>query len=134
MRRSEARVLLMQMLFEMDIQNDFSEQKKVRFLVNNGMEGRTMTFFNSIYHEVADHKEEIDSMINRLGNKWTISTMSKVDVAILRLAAAELFFTDTPASVTINEAVEMGKKFGGDQSGRFINGILASMVKEKNEQ
>ena len=73
-------------------------------------------------------------MIDKLGHKWTIETMSKVDVAILRLAAAELFFTETPASVTINEAVELGKKFGGDQSGRFINGILASMVKEKNEQ
>lgn len=134
MKRSEARVLLMQMLYEMDIQEDFSEGKKDRFLKNNGMEGRTMSFFNSVYHEVAAHKEEIDAMIDRLGNNWSIATMGKVDVAILRLAAAELFYTDTPASVTINEAVELGKKFGTDQSGRFINGVLGSMVKEKNEQ
>ncbi len=134
MKRSQARELLMQMLYEMDIQEDFSERKKEKFLKNNGMEGHTMTFFNSIYHQVAEHKDEIDSMIDRMGNKWTIATMSKVDVAILRLAAAELFFTETPASVTINEAVELGKKFGGDHSGRFINGVLASMVKEKNEQ
>ncbi len=134
MKRSQARQLLMQMLYEMDIQNDFSERKRDRFLKNNGMEGQSMSFFNSIYQQVASHKDEIDAMIDKLGHKWTIDTMSKVDVAILRLAAAELFFTETPASVTINEAVELGKKFGGDQSGRFINGILASMVKEKNEQ
>ena len=136
MTRSQARVLLMQMLYEMDIQNDFSEQKKSRFLENNGngMNEQPRIFFDSIYQLVTEHKDEIDSMIDKLGNKWSIATMSKVDVAILRLAAAELFYTETPVSVTINEAVELGKKFSGDQSGGFINGMLASMVKEKNAQ
>ena len=96
MKRSQARQLLMQMLYEMDIQNDFSERKRDRFLKNNGMEGQSMTFFNSIYQQVASHKDEIDAMIDKLGHKWTIDTMSKVDVAILRLAAAELFFTGLP--------------------------------------
>ncbi|MDO4482119.1 MAG: transcription antitermination factor NusB [Bacillota bacterium] len=135
MKRSKARELLMQMFFEMDVQKDFSEEKKEKFMKNNGIDTEKETFFDSIYQAVCTHREEIDSMINKYGKKWSVSTMGKVDVAILRLSAAELFFSKTaPESVAINEAVELGKKFGGENSGKFINGILGSMVREKNEE
>ena len=134
MKRSKARELLMQMFFEMDVQKDFSEEKKEKFMKNNGIDMDKEDFFDSIYESVCTHKDEIDSMIDKYGRKWSVSTMEKVDVAILRLAAAELFFSKTaPESVAINEAVELGKKFGGENSGKFINGILGSMVREKNE-
>lgn len=134
MKRSKARELLMQMFFEMDVQKDFSEEKKEKFMKNNGIDMEKEDFFDSIYESVCTHKDEIDSMIDKYGRKWSVSTMGKVDVAILRLAAAELFFSKTaPESVAINEAVELGKKFGGENSGKFINGILGSMVREKNE-
>lgn len=134
MKRSKARELLMQMFFEMDVQKDFSEEKKEKFMKNNGIDMDKEDFFDSIYESVCTHKDEIDSMIDKYGRKWSVSTMGKVDVAILRLAAAELFFSKTaPESVAINEAVELGKKFGGENSGKFINGILGSMVREKNE-
>ena len=101
---------------------------------NNGIDMDKEDFFDSIYESVCTHKDEIDSMIDKYGRKWSVSTMGKVDVAILRLAAAELFFSKTaPESVAIDEAVELGKKFGGENSGKFINGILGSMVREKNE-
>ena len=135
MKRSQARELIMQMIFEMDVQNDFSPERKALFMKNNEMEDVKDEFIDSVFAAVAENKDEIDSMINKYGKKWSIQTMGKVDVAILRLAAAELFFSKTaPESVAINEAVELGKKFGGDNSGKFINGILGSMVKEKNEQ
>ena len=134
MKRSKARELLMQMFFEMDVQKDFSEEKKEKFMKNNGIDMDKEDFFDSIYESVCTHKDEIDSMIDKYGRKWSVSTMGKVDVAILRLAAAELFFSKTaPESVAINEAVELGKKFGGENSGKFINGILGSMVREKHE-
>lgn len=134
MKRSKARELLMQMLFEMDVQEDFSPEKKEKFMINNELDSKKEEFFNSIYMSVYEHKEEIDSLIDRFGKKWSVATMGKVDVAILRLSVAEMFFSKTaPESVSINEAVELGKKFGGENSGRFINGILGSMVKEKNE-
>ncbi|MBR6700511.1 MAG: transcription antitermination factor NusB [Firmicutes bacterium] len=135
MKRSKARELIMQMIFEMDVQNDFSPERKALFMANNDLEEVKDEFIDSVFNAVAENKDEIDSMINRFGKKWSIQTMGKVDVAILRLATAELFFSKTaPESVAINEAVELGKKFGGDNSGKFINGILGSMVKEKNEQ
>lgn len=135
MKRSKARELVMQMIFEMDVQNDFSPERKALFMINNNLEDVKDEFIDSLYSAVAENKDEIDSMINRFGRKWSIQTMGKVDVAILRLAVAELFFSKTaPESVAINEAVELGKKFGGDNSGKFVNGILGSMVKEKNEK
>lgn len=132
MKRSKARELLMQMLFEMDIQNDFSIDKKSKFMQNNGME-EAGDYFDGVCRSVLEHQEEIDAIINRYGKKWSISTMGKVDVAVLRLAVAELFFSKTaPDSVVINEAIELGKKFGGENSGKFINGILGSMVRERD--
>ena len=131
MRRTEARELLMQMLYEMDIQDDFSIEKRNRFLENNGADLTKDRYFTSVHEACADNKEEIDEMINKYGKKWTIKTMNRVDVAILRLAISEIFFSKAvPASVAINEAVELGKKFGGDNSGKFINGVLGTIARE----
>ena len=64
--------------------------------------------------------------------KWTIDRISKIDLAILKIAIYELVFTKLPYKVVINEAVELAKKYGEDSSKSFVNGILASIVKEKN--
>ena len=83
----------------------------------------------------AENRSEIDGFIERYAKGWRVERISKTALAILRCAICEiLYLDDVPNSAAVNEAVELGKKFGGDQSGRFINGILASMVKEKNEQ
>jgi len=132
MRRGKSRELLMQMLFEMDIQNDFSTERKNGFLENNDV--KEDEFFRNVFQAVVDNKEAIDEIINKNSERWSVATMGKVDIAIFRLAIAEMFFSGgTPESVAINEAVELGKKFGGDNSGKFINGVLGSVVKEKNE-
>ena len=64
---------------------------------------------------------------------WTIERISKVDLALLKLAIYEILFTDTPYKVAINEVVELSKKYSEDGSSNFINGVLASIVKENEE-
>lgn len=73
--------------------------------------------------------ETIDERINKSAEKWSIDRMSKVDVSILRVAIYEIEFDeDIPTNVAINEAVEIAKKYGGDNSPSFVNGILAKVV------
>jgi len=82
------------------------------------------------YANIVTQKSEIDAMINQIAEGWKTERMGKVDLTILRLAVYEVKFDeDVPASVAINEAVELAKKFGQDGSASFINGILAKFAK-----
>ena len=67
-----------------------------------------------------------------LKEKWTIERISKIDIAILKLAIYEILYSEVPYKVAINEAIELAKKYGDESSKKFINGILASIVKEKD--
>lgn len=81
---------------------------------------------------VEDHKEEIDSYINKYARKWTIETLPRVDVAILRVAIAEIKYTAMiPEGVACDQAVELSKKYCDDDSFKYINGILGSIINEK---
>lgn len=78
---------------------------------------------------IIERIDEIDGMINGRAKGWTTQRMGKVDLAILRLAVYEILFDDdVPSSVAINEAVELAKKFGQDESPSFVNGVLAKFV------
>ncbi len=82
-------------------------------------------FTCSLVLGVAEHRQEIDDKIAAISQNWALSRMPVVDCTILRIAIYELFYDDAiPASVAINEAVELAKLFGGEESSKFINGIL----------
>jgi len=77
---------------------------------------------------VLQHKDEIDQFIERFSNNWKISRMSRVDRNIMRIAVFEILYCDDiPFKVSINEAVDLGKRYGTEESGAFINGILDSI-------
>ena len=77
------------------------------------------------YKQVKEYLKVIDEILNETASTWTTKRMSKVDLAILRLAVYEVKFDDdVPPSAAINEAVELAKRFGGDDSSTFVNGIL----------
>ena len=79
--------------------------------------------------------EKIDVIISENLQGWTITRISKVALAILRLSVYEIMFSDAvPVSVSINEAVELAKKFGGDDDPSYINGVLGSVARAKDEQ
>lgn len=118
----------MQALFYMDMsQNDSKEAIKL-FCENFVTSKRNLPFFLELINGVIKAMSEIDSIIERFSSNWKISRMSIVDRNIMRLAVYEMLFCgDIPSKVSINEAIDIGKKFGTKESGAFINGILDSI-------
>jgi N utilization substance protein B len=87
-----------------------------------------LPFFSTLTKGVVQHRRSIDKVIERFSKHWKLSRMSCVDRNILRMAVFEMLScADIPAKVSINEAIEIGKKFGTEDSGAFINGILDSI-------
>lgn len=135
MRRTQARELLMQMLFQMEVQNDYSDSIKKRVAEENLEESNQKDYFEEMYGLITLHLPEIDQQIEEYSNNWKINRLAKVDLAILRLSIAELLYKmDIPDSVSINEAVDLAKKFGGDDSGKFVNGVLGKIVRGKQKE
>jgi N utilization substance protein B len=126
--RRKARELAMQALFYMDMsQNDSKEAIKL-FCENFVTSKRSLSFFLELIKGVIKALPEIDSVIERFSSNWKISRMSIVDRNIMRVAVYEMLFCgDIPSKVSINEAIDIGKKFGTEGSGAFINGILDSI-------
>ena len=118
----------MQALFYIDMsQNDSKEAIKL-FCENFVTSKRNLSFFLELINGVIKGLPEIDSVIERFSSNWKISRMSIVDRNIMRLAVYEMLFCgDIPSKVSINEAIDIGKKFGAEESGAFINGILDSI-------
>jgi N utilization substance protein B len=88
------------------------------------------SFAETLVSGVSEHLEEIDAAINAFSTNWTLDRMARVDLALLRLAGYELLYCpDVPASVIINEAIEIGKRFGTRDTKNFINGVLDQISK-----
>ena len=83
-----------------------------------------LNFAKRLLAATVEHGEEIDGQLTSLSRNWTLARMSPTDRSILRLAAAEILYTDTPKPIVINEAVELAKKFGTKDSPAFVNGLL----------
>jgi N utilization substance protein B len=135
MRRTEARELFMQLLFQMEVQNDYGKEIKERFVQEHLRESNQLDYFNNLYEATVSNLDQIDVKLEACSSNWKINRMAKVDLAILRLSAAEILYLDeVPDSASINEAVDLAKKFGGDDSGKFINGILGKVVRTKDAE
>ena len=134
MKRSKVRELVMQLLFQMEVQKDYSKEAIDKFIELNFEEDVDVTFFMDIVNKEILNQANIDEIIEKYSDNWKISRIAQVDLAILRLSICELkYCSDIPDSATINEAVELAKKFGGSNSGKFVNGILGKIVRESNE-
>jgi len=118
----------MQALFYMDVAGGCWESQLTLFNACFCNQKQVPPFFLELVRGVAGSREEIDHIIEKYSSHWKISRMSCVDRNIMRIAVYELFFqNDIPAKVTINEAIDIGKKYGTEESGAFINGILDSI-------
>ena len=124
----------MQMLFSMEARNDFSPECRDAFLAYYPPENQK-NYVNGVYTAFADHIEEIDAMIEQNAEHWHKDRIAKVDLAVLRLALAEICFLaePTPLGVAINEAVDLAKTYGTEDSGRFVNGILGKFARSRDE-
>jgi len=126
--RRKARELAMQALFYMDMRRDFSEETFGRFCDNFAPKPDVRPFFLRLVHGVLRSQTELDPLIERFSENWSLGRMSGVDRNVMRIAVYEMVCCrDIPAKVSINEAVDIGKKFGTEESGAFINGIVDSI-------
>jgi N utilization substance protein B len=126
--RRRARELAMQALFYMDTQQSLDVEALDRFCTTFPPSKKALPFFLELVTGVLKERHRIDTVIERYSNNWKMSRMSCVDRNILRIAVYELLFrADIPSKVSINEAIDIGKKYGAQESGAFINGILDSI-------
>ena len=129
MTRNEAREIMMQILYEMDATKCLDEAK-ANALAAERLKGDHTVRGGKLLSDIVGHLDEIDGDINRCADRWKTSRMPKVDLAIMRLACGEIrFCDDIPEAVTINEAINMAKKYSTDSSARFIHGVLGAVTK-----
>ena len=130
MARTGERENLMKMIYQMGVQEDFSAEEYEKFTALQADSQITEYFVNG-YRAAASNLKEIDELIDRYSVRWKTSRLPKVDLAILRLALTEIcYLTDIPVSVTINEAVELAKRFGGEEDPSFVNGVLGAVSRQ----
>ncbi len=128
MNRTEARTMLMQMLYSMEIQNDFSQKAKTAFLIGKNI-GNQKKYINEMFDIISLHMDDIDNVYSNQETGWKINRLAAVDLAIFRIAIAEILYKeDIPVNVSINEAVELAKAYSSDESAKFINGVLAKIA------
>lgn len=123
--RREGRELALQILYSLDLNPIKMQETLQLFRENSRAVEHVRLFAEELAAGVMANRDEIDKLIAGTSKNWAISRMAKVDLNILRLAVFEIVFRiDIPRNVTINEAIEVAKKFGTDDSPAFINGIL----------
>jgi len=132
MNRRSLREQVFKLLFRVEfiLKEEMEEQCRL-FLEHEDVEiaEQDADYIVGKYAAVLDKLEEIDSLINEKAKGWSTERMGKVDLTIIRLAVYEMKFDDSvPEGVAINEAVELAKKFGQDESSGFVNGVLAKFT------
>lgn len=132
--RRKAREMALRVLFEVEVGKSDLEKVLQRSVRSCNMPAVT-DFAGELIHTVAKNKLEIDNIIQQYAIGWKLDRMGSVDRNILRLAIAEIaYLDDIPISASINEAIELGKLYGDEQSARFINGILGTVSKTFGKQ
>ncbi|GIO65340.1 transcription antitermination factor NusB [Paenibacillus sp. JTLBN-2024] len=141
MKRRLAREIVVQSLYQMEMNevgseeavnmllDEAAEENDTERVITNGIELKNyvLTLVNGVWSQ----KQAIDGLLENYLKGWQISRLSRVDRQILRLAAYELLYSsDVPAKVAVNEAIELSKHFGTEESGKFVNGVLGNMIRE----
>ena len=132
MSRRELREQIFKFIFrvEFNSKEEMAEQEKFFFEDDElVIKEEDAAYISTKSNKILEKLEEIDEMINQQAKGWTTERMSKVDLTIIRLAVYEIKFDeDVPTGIAINEAVELAKKFGQEESSGFVNGVLAKFV------
>lgn len=137
MNRSEIREVVLKFLYSLELQkmekDEYEEQIKLFLEANEIEDKKVEKYIKDAVYGIDENREEIINQIkDELSEKWEISRLSKMSLAILKLAVYEMLYAKVPYKVVINEAVELAKKYGDDSTPAFVNGILASVVKKNN--
>jgi len=131
--RRKARECALQLLYQLDLHDSDPKRAMAHFWdqQDESVDGGTHEFSESLVAGVWEHLAEIDELIAKHSTNWKVSRMASVDKNILRLAIYELLYmNDVPFRVTLNEAVEIAKRFGTAESSAFVNGILDHVARD----
>lgn len=131
MSRREIREQVFKMLFRVEFydQKDMPEQLELFAQEEQNIKPEDLEYIENKVNKIEEMLEQIDKEINEAAVRWKTSRMGKADLTIIRLAVYEMRYDDQiPVAVAINEAVELAKKYGTDESARFVNGILAKLA------
>lgn len=133
MQRTKMREMAFKLIYEIEIQKEISDSLINNFIDSNSItDNEAIEYLKDIVYGIESHKEEIEPLISQnLKENWTLSRISKINLSLLKIAIYEMLYKDLPYKVAINEVIELAKKYADDSSPIFINGILASIVKQK---
>lgn len=132
MNISKMREYAFMLLYELEIQKKFDEENLEIFLENNNIEdNNAKEYITKIVKGIKENEPKIEETISsKLKPEWKLDRISKINIALLKLSIYEIIYTDVPYKVAINEAIELAKTYGEENSANFINGVLANVVKE----
>ena len=133
MQRSAMRELAFKLIYELEIQKEIGEDQLEIFLENNEInDEKVVEYLRDIQKGIKDNETEINSLItSNLKENWSLNRISKINISLIKIAIYEMVYKKLPYKVAINEVVELAKKYADESAPVFINGILASIVKEK---
>jgi N utilization substance protein B len=133
-KRRRARELAMEALYRIEVAEDTTDSVLEDLFASKSVDVETEKFARQLVIETVDHKDYIDRLISDTAQNWELDRIAVIDKNILRFAIAELlYFADIPMKVTIDEAIEVAKKYSTPDSGRFVNGILDKIAKNHPE-
>lgn len=134
MQRSAMRELAFKLVYEIEVQKESEEEQFEIFIENNEITKEdVINYLKDIKDGIKTNIDEINSLIaNNLKDNWSLNRISKINLSLIKLAIYEMLYKGLPYKVAINEVVELAKKYADESAPVFINGILASVVKEKN--
>lgn len=134
MNKSASRELVFKLLYSLEIQKESNEEQFELFCETNELEDKnTKEYMKEIITQVKNHEQEIEELISKnLKSGWDIKRISKINITLLKLAICEILYKNLPYKIVINEVVELAKSYGDDTSPMFINGVLASIIKQNN--
>jgi len=133
--RRVAREYALQSLYAYELTQGQLDGIIADILYSRAKDEKTRSFAETLIRRVVSHQKELDRMIRKKAINWDFTRIAIIDKLILRMGISEfLFFEDIPPKVTINEAIEIGKKFSTEKSGSFINGILDSILNDLKKE
>lgn len=134
MGRRASREIAMKLLYQLEIQRDDREEQIQSVLEENEVTKNDKEYILGVLEGVSENVAYLDKIIDKYSKGWKLDRISKVDLSILRLSIYEVSFrNDIPVSVSVNEAVELAKRYSGEEAGAFINGILGKVSKLREQ-
>ena len=131
--RRQARECALEVLYRLDLVGDEPENTIAEILLRKNPSEEAETYLRRLMDAALGNQQEIDATLRKHLTRWRLERLTVLDRAILRLSAAEiLYFDDVPPKVSINEAVDIAKKYGDDEAGKFVNGVLDSVFQESD--